>query len=37
MAAPVANVNKKNMGEFAGKRINPGAEVYTDGASAYPM
>ncbi|MYC50822.1 MAG: IS1595 family transposase [Gammaproteobacteria bacterium] len=37
MAAPMANVTKKNIGEFAGKRIKPGAKVYTDGASAYPM
>ncbi len=37
MAAPMPNVTKKNMGDFAGKRIKPNAKVYTDGASAYPM
>lgn len=37
MAAPMAEVNKRNMEEYTEGRIARSAKVYTDGSTAYPM
>ncbi len=37
MAAPMAEVTRRNMGEYVRGRVNPDAKVYTDGSSIVPM